>query len=60
MVLYEVPHFASHRRDDKRNAAMGIHVVAAILRVILNHEDEHIIDALAKCDFQHNKTVISS
>jgi hypothetical protein len=32
------------------NAAMSVHVIAAILRVILNHEDEHIVGALAECD----------
>jgi hypothetical protein len=35
-------------------------VIAAILRVILNHGDEHLVGALAECDLLHYKTVIFS
>jgi hypothetical protein len=39
---------------------MAVHAIAAILRVILNHGDEHIVGAPAECDLPHNKTVIFS
>jgi hypothetical protein len=35
--------------------AISVHVIAAILRVILNHGVEHLVGALAECDLPHKE-----